>query len=572
VSEDSAVAEKPFGDANIVSAELTPTAGSGSDANQASRERSHLVSLALSPASHSIALPTPQRALPAPQYLIMAAQQIQFRETIRAMKVAMKRNRAASPTPSSSASDSDDQHMHTNRGNKLKRSARYVRSGCLDTTGGAQVYKRRVNHAGYSRNIISKKPRLYDEDGDVVDPADLPSDMDEEEVAMYGEAVHEDPFGGVRLEDLLRPLASAAELAEHPGLSVAYTSKALTQMAEEAAEMVRREKASLWRAKRLLQRFRGDGAWMGCGVFESGHDEVLLRDGDVEVGSDSAVPSIVETEAGGTVRTEGSSAVEAGPSAPEEVNGELMDGIDAQDHVAGAQAAEQSRQPQADEQHARETIETANGTLTHLTSNTIDEPTATNRAINDLATREEEDKSSNSGTSNPSAPSHRMTTRARARSPQPPASPSPSPSDSASIPSVHPWFIPPPSCLPDRDLGLPAQEAEETRRLLMLYVQKQENVVRQLETLYTGLQKTDRLRQDVWRACKAEGHMIPDGKGGVMTEMSDGEDWYDVEEWGLQPRELKDGVELEKGKDEVEDAAEEEGRRVGGRRRRVVGR
>ena len=59
----------------------------------------------------------------------------------------------------------------------------------------------------------------------------------------------------------------------------------------------------------------------------------------------------------------------------------------------------------------------------------------------------------------------------------------------------------------------------------------------------------------------------------MRTEMSDGEDWYDIEEWGLQGWELKGGVELEKGKDEVEEVGEEEGgRRVGGRRRRVVGR
>ncbi|KAI4217886.1 MAG: hypothetical protein L6R40_008816 [Gallowayella cf. fulva] len=181
---------------------------------------------------------------------------------------------------------------------------------------------------------------------------------------------------------------------------------------------------------------------------------------------------------------------------------------------------------------------------------------------------------SNSGkgsTNTPTVPSHSMTTRARARSPQTPPSPSPTPSDSASIPTIHPWFLAPETSLPDRDLGLPVQEAEETRRLLLLYVQKQEHVVRQLQTLYNGLQRADRLRREVYRASKAEAHLKDDGKGNVVTEMSDGEDWYDVEDWGLGKGELKvqkDGLlGLEKGKDEVEDA-EEEGRR-GGRRRRV---
>jgi len=59
----------------------------------------------------------------------------------------------------------------------------------------------------------------------------------------------------------------------------------------------------------------------------------------------------------------------------------------------------------------------------------------------------------------------------------------------------------------------------------------------------------------------------------MRTEMSDGEDWVDIEGLGLGKADVKmqkDGnYGLEKGKDEVEDV-EEEGRRVGGRRRRVA--
>ena len=168
---------------------------------------------------------------------------------------------------------------------------------------------------------------------------------------------------------------------------------------------------------------------------------------------------------------------------------------------------------------------------------------------------------------------HSMTTRARARSPLQSNSVSPTPSDSGSIPEINPWFLIPTTTLPDRDLGLPATEAEESRRLLLLYVQKQEQIVRSLDTLYSGLQRADRLRKSVLNACRAEGHTKDDkGSGRVVTEMSDGEDWYDVEALGLGWSELKmqkDGhLGLEKGKDEAEDI-EEEGRRVGGRRRRV---
>lgn len=62
--------------------------------------------------------------------------------------------------------------------------------------------------------------------------------------------------------------------------------------------------------------------------------------------------------------------------------------------------------------------------------------------------------------------------------------------------------------------------------------------------------------------------MVENSRGEWVTEMSDGEDWYDVEQWGLQVgRELNEQGGLEKGKDEVEDV-EEEGRR-GVRKRRV---
>lgn len=57
------------------------------------------------------------------------AQQIHFAETIRSMKLAMKRR----------ADDSDDSAAdvphRTNRGNKLNRRAKYVQQDRLDDTG-----------------------------------------------------------------------------------------------------------------------------------------------------------------------------------------------------------------------------------------------------------------------------------------------------------------------------------------------------------------------------------------------------------------------------------------------------
>ncbi|KAI7200592.1 hypothetical protein KC365_g18904, partial [Hortaea werneckii] len=384
----------------------------------------------------------------------MAAQQIAFAETLRAMKLAIKRNRAASPHSSSSDSDDDDGlHTHTNRGNKLNRSARYAKSGRLDTTGG-QGWKRKVHHAGHDRYIVNKKPKLYDEDGDVIDPQDLPSDVDEDDVHLYGEPVKEDAFaGGTRLEQLLRPLTSAAELPDHPSLSEAYTSRALTRMCQDAAEMVRREKATLWKAKRLLQRLRGDGGWMACGDFGTEQDEWLLRDEEDIGGDNSTVPSIVETdieaipslEQGGVGGTQAEpSGFPAAQQGEGETNGDAMDGVDAHDHLAEQQ--EQQEDEEKQETNGQQTEESDQAQQQHQPVNgdnaDSDQPDHHNHqpppnpTITDL--REKDDSDSRSSTSHPStiAPSHAMTTRAGARARSPPAatSPSPSPSDSASIP------------------------------------------------------------------------------------------------------------------------------------------
>ncbi len=148
---------------------------------------------------------------------------------------------------------------------------------------------------------------------------------------------------------------------------------------------------------------------------------------------------------------------------------------------------------------------------------------------------------------------HRMTTRAQAQaaSDNTTASPTRSPSPAVSISTfVHPFFLVPASAHPDRDFGLPPAEAEDTRRALMSYVQKQEEVCRGVGKLYEGLLRADRMRKTVLQWCKAEEH---------VGEMSDGEDWYDKEEWALDE-------DLKKGHDEEEDEGGNQGKKTRGRR------
>ena len=109
-------------------------------------------------------------------------------------------------------------------------------------------------------------------------------------------------------------------------------------------------------------------------------------------------------------------------------------------------------------------------------------------------------------------------------------------------PFIHPLFLLPAGSRPDRDLGLPENEAEDVRRLLAVFVQKQEEVCRGASKLHEGLLRAERLRRDVLHWSKAEAHAGPN------RDMSDGEDWYDKEEWGL----VED---LKKGQDEEEEEA-----------------
>lgn len=139
---------------------------------------------------------------------------------------------------------------------------------------------------------------------------------------------------------------------------------------------------------------------------------------------------------------------------------------------------------------------------------------------------------------------HRMRTRAQAQAASDSTTHqtrSPTP-DYANESGIHPYFLAPVASRPDRNLGLPQFEAEEVRRLLQLYIQKQEEVCRGVQKLYDGLLRADRYRHLVMKWAKAEGHV------GANRDMSDGEDWYDKEEWGLDE-------DLKKGEDEQEEDA-----------------
>ncbi|KAJ4985709.1 rxt2-like protein [Stagonosporopsis vannaccii] len=436
----------------------------------------------------------------------MASQQQQIIDTIFSMKRKLLRG---------SDSDLEDADSpFANYRQDLKRKSQYARASDPDFLSDPRPYKKRIEHAGYRRYILQRNPPRYDPDGDIVEPSDEYEDEDDLE------AVEENPYADIRLERLLRPLTSAADLPNHRSLSVPYTSKHLTNLANEAGALWRREQVTIARAKQLFVKLQGDSDFAPA---------ALAAMADAPLGS----PGPNGTTQGG---------LNGGPQPTSR--------SEARDTVDGAQdlVMQDAQQPNGILEHGAKSearAEAVNGTGP-TTNGTAYDAAAGGAQENGDETRSTGGDDASDDTSQAA---HRMTTRARA---QAASSPSPPRSPSSLAGQVHPLFLFSTDSIPDRDFGLPPNEAEETRMLLMAYVQKQEEVARATSDLYQGLMQADRMRQDVFSWCKAEGH---------IGEMSDGEDWYDNDFWGLEE-------DLVKGRDEEEDETANTGKKSTRQRRK----
>lgn len=422
---------------------------------------------------------------------------------------------------------------------------------------------------------------------------------------------------------LLRPLTSAAELPAHPSLSAPYYSKALTEMVRSAQESLHREKATLWRMKRLLTQLRGDDTWVPCGAMHTTYDDWLLRGQrtldppllsassavdhfqqpvfDLAAASELAKP--VEQEVPKALPSAPSSGQPASPLTQVASDIQMGEDTSVQDFMAeAARIASGGDVDGASQTHpadgdgavpglaAAPTVDAGVATTT-VNGDTAEPEQAPAPGLTNGAQPEERRQAEPSNTEAaeateptttaanpaealPSPPSedqdparlmpHRMTTRARAqqpsRTPSTPAgsgSPGSLASRSDASPPIHPLFaFPTPSTAPSAaggapsTLGLPRREAEDTRAFLAAYVSRQEEVVRGAEELHAGLLRAEQMRAKVLEWCKADGH---------VGEMSDGEDWYDAERWGLD-------APLVKGRWEEDEEAGGVGKKTRGRR------
>jgi len=569
-------------------------------------------------------------------------QQALIMDTIVSIRKTLKRKAYESD------SDSEIEQI-TNRGNKLKKRARFVKQGRLAPPMGPAAYKEVAEHAGYQRTIINENPPLVDEEGYDIDS----DDNDERVQEAMAAAMEDNPYSSIRLEQLLAPLTSVTDLPNHPTMSRAYTSKALTELVNQGAHLMRKENVALWKVKPLLTRLVGDNTWAPCGMFIEPNDHELFTDtarffrrpvaapslpsadvvsspavngtaqnDDTIVETPSPKPAVLpesrtEDQGDGQAETHQTSEADrtnteqaekdkersetTGDEDKAEKDTEMQDSIETDDKVESKQEPGTEQEvngdaPSLGDRKEKEAEDTAKqeGEGTNGDANADDPevgrkdvemaeaPPGTQDKLPDGPPKPDEPNSVNGGVINrgvsATAPNPSLS------SPLPPQPGLPPQVDGGDHqtdnlhlqyhphlppggvqdhdntmldpfgrplgnlnrlvdePFIHPLFLAPARAHPDRDVGLPEQEAEEVRRLVQLYVQKQEEVCRGTRRLYEGLRKADRLRKTVWSWSRAEAHC------GANRDMSDGEDWYDKEEWGLTE-------DLKKGEDEVEEDA-----------------
>lgn len=382
--------------------------------------------------------------------------------------------------------------------------------------------------------------------------------------------------------ELLAPLTASTDLPTHITLSKPFMVDTLTNLAEQSNYIMRKENRSLWRIKHLFTRLSGDHTWAPCEMMLGPNDAELYSDDAVAQArlrelqesaakiTDQSVVAAVNGDQQTRVPRNGDSqsfekASEPKASAKEgndndvsmtdaETNGAKIPGKDAIEEEHDQRNADN----EMSDKQIKRSVEPEASTSDQLANGNQTGPQRTDAKPTEEATRDAaqpKDPTAQTGTENGDVEMR------QGSSPDPPARhpaqdstgdknkdkdnsdqehpAHPAASDIHSDVFVHPIFRPPPHAQPDRG-GLSEAEAEDMQRLVALYVQKQEEVCRGANKLHEGLLKADRLRKTVLRYSKAEAHC------GVNQDMSDGEDWYDKEEWGLTE-------DLKKGQDEEEE-------------------
>lgn len=313
----------------------------------------------------------------------------------------------------------------------------------------------------------------------------------------------------------------------------------------------------LWKMKRLFTEMRGDSQWAPVGLFHTPYDDTVLgmhRGSTSSAAISAEVPQVQQfhqsSNANGIAEAQQEDAhlveditisIEPATNGGEMENGHKPQDIEIKDHA----------------------IPPTNGTIpngtsgNHVTNGAT--PTAEDVTMEDSGlaqTIEEGGEQAETGTSvgdadSTATPAHRMTTRAQANQSTRTPSLARSVSPNSPVPFIHPFYQFPSSVVRElrSNVGLPPQMADEARLALTTYISKQEEIVRSCKEMHSGLLKAMEMRTNVWNWTKAEGH---------IGEMSDNEDYVDLEEWGIDPRDTR--IKYVKGQQEDEQEAEEQER------------
>ncbi|KAF3480299.1 uncharacterized protein GIQ15_05646 [Arthroderma uncinatum] len=503
----------------------------------------------------------------------MSSQAALIDETIVGLKRALLRH----------AAYDDAINQPSNRGNKTKLNAEFVREGALGYMNHEQFYRKQAEHSGYKRDILETNPPRYDAEGDELD-------FDDSDAIADADAAEDNPFAATHLDDLLSPLTHPSELANH-SMANAYTNKAITIMIERINRRLRLERHALWQAKNVYRQLVTDSIWMPCGAVE------LEEDRDIFGPPPSAIGLASTSPANGASTSRPVIGHQEGTLSVPKPMGE---GVASPTQNVTCTKTEQQGVKNGNAIAKENNKTRVNGSLSQASHGPLSPPQGPHEGTPmDLTDRHEQGIADQEGfkaghkdgsasgqwddgqstttlqrESSPGEgeaaddgsphPPRRMTTRAQASQAmsaqeqkddgQLPLNQSTNNGDGHHIPlEVDPVFRLPRIARDDRNCGLSQNEADETRRMLWAYIQKQGESVRLFTEMLEMLRKSRRMKEEVWEWCKAEAH---------IGEMSDGEDWYDKDRWGLA-----EGEDLRKGADEEETEGVEEGRPAGKRGR-----
>lgn len=314
--------------------------------------------------------------------------------------------------------------------------------------------------------------------------------------------------------DVLAPLTATTDLPTHPTLSKPFTSPNLTNLVAQSSAMMRRENSSLWRVRHLFTSLCGDHVWVPCESMVGADDSKLYTDDHVAL-------HLLSLSKGTATSAQGPDATAQTPENLEHVSATAGDADVPMADVGTNNDKSKPSEGHANTESKQETDESSKAENIENTNLAQDDvvlgQTMPNGDTNHMTRPNENEGSTTHASSGVS-----------------------SGLDPSAQSFVHPMFVPPRGARPDRDLGVPDNEAEDLRRMLNAFVQKQEEVARGSQRLHDGLNRAERLRKDVLHWSKAEAHCGPN------RDMSDGEDWYDKEEWGLTE-------DLKKGQDDEEE-------------------